>query len=113
MACFSGVTLQRHEISPPAAFLGVGAMPFVGQKPVQRNEEKCSKLSFFRRDSRKRVSCEQSAKESLSQIFCIVRRVTSTADVGIEWIPISLAKSCQCVPASRRFAVSGSQDDTP
>src|ERR1051326_8984256 len=95
------------------ALLRIGAMPFVGEKALQRDQQKRAKSAFIRRNSRQRFAFEQTSEESLSQVFRIVRGVALAADVSIERIPVCLAKRGKRITSARRFAAARVENDAP
>ena len=87
---------QLRSIAP--SLLGLGAVPFIGQEMVHRGEQKRPEFSPLRISNLKRLLFQKSRKERLRQILSVDGRVATATHIGIERIPIGLAKLRQRVP---------------
>ena len=92
VARLGGVELQGHEPGGPAALLGVGSIPLVGEKIPEGGEQKGAKPAALAVGAGQPVPLQQTGEEFLGEILGIRRVVTAPANIGIKWIPIGGAK---------------------
>src|SRR5207237_5868440 len=80
---------------PSTALLPHVAMPFIGEKPLHRDEEEGAKPPLLRQHDPKPVLGKQSREKFLRQILRIMWRTSRPAHVSVERIPVSATKRLQ------------------
>ena len=84
--------IKKDHLATAAALLRVGTCCFVGQKILQRAEEKSAELSALRIGLRQCMFLLQMEAERLDQIFRVLFSVTAPPSVCVKRIPICLEK---------------------
>src|ERR1019366_3245230 len=96
-----------------AAFLAIGAIPFVGEEAFQGDEQECAELAFVAADAFQIIFFEQAGKESLREIFGILARMALPSDIRIKRIPVGAAQFFQGNIRLLRIAASGGKHGRP
>jgi len=89
------VCIETDYFFAAASLLRQGAVPLIGQKMLQRREEKGTEPPFLRIGLPDDLLVEDESEERLRQILRIFGRVALTPHVGVERIPIRAAKLLQ------------------
>src|SRR5262249_32418662 len=82
------VRFARREVegqsSPPSAALpGLLAVPFVGQKVLERRQQKCAKATAARRGGGQRVLLQQTGEKCLRQVLRLLDVSRSPPRIGV------------------------------
>ena len=80
-------------------FRRVIPIPVVGEKVLQRSQQKGTEPAILGSDGSQSVLLNQTGKEILRQIFSLVWTAPLSSDESIERIPIGLAKRSQLILA--------------
>ena len=86
---------------------------FIGQKVFECGEQKRPELPFLAVDVGERLVEQQPGEELLSQILGCMRRMSTPPDVGIEGIPVPLAKLSKSQVGRRRTGTRRRQHHRP
>jgi hypothetical protein len=96
-----------------AAFLALGLVPFVGEEMFQRRQQERAELPAFGAESFEIILLQEFLEESLHQILRVLFRLVLPSDIGVERIPVSLAKLAQRAVGLRRRLAPRGKDDRP
>jgi hypothetical protein len=84
-----------------------GAIALVGQKVLERREEKRPELALLAIGLREELLRQEVGEERLGQVLGVVRVVPTAAKIGIERIPVRAAKFGKRIGGRRRGASLG------
>jgi len=110
---FGGVQIEGERQAPPAALLGAGAIPLVGQEVLHTGQEKPAKPPSFTLDLVQSVFLQKPDEEGLRQVLSLIRVVPLPADKGIKAVPVGAAQRLQGPPGFSRRVPAGRQHNTP
>ena len=96
-----------------AAFLGLRAVPFVGEEVLQRGEEEGAELAALGGEAFEVVLLQKAGEERLHEILRVLLRLPLPAHEGVERIPIRLAQLGQRPFGVRRRFAPGRQHHGP
>jgi len=96
-----------------AAFLRVGAVPFIRQEPLERNEQKGAETSALLLHRTEKIFFEQPREERLRQVLGVLPRAAAAPDVGVEREPIRPAEFFERGRGLRGLRVAGREHERP
>ena len=84
--------IEGNDGLAAAAFLGVGARPFVSEEVFHDSEKPGTKAALSGISSVEKAPCEELSKEFLGEFFGCIGIITAAADVSVKRIPIGAAE---------------------
>ena len=96
-----------------AAFLRVGAVPFIHQESLERNEQKGAETSALLLYRTEKFFFEQPREERLRQVLGVLLRAAAAPDEGVEGEPICPTEFFERDGGLRRLRVAGREHERP
>jgi hypothetical protein len=98
---------------PPATFLRAISVFFVGHKELQGSQQKGAEPAFFRVSAIETSSFQHAHEEFLREILRLVGRISATAQIGIQGIPVVFAQRNQGGPGFLPMGIAGGDHEGP
>src|SRR5215471_12960666 len=112
VALFSGREFNGHN-RPATTFVRALAILFVGDKELQRSQQKRPEPALFRVSAIEISPFQHPDEEVLREILRLIRRVTAPAQIGIQGIPVVLTQSNQSGPSFLPMWIAGGDHESP
>lgn len=74
-----------------AAFLRLGARPFIDQKELESSQKKRPEPTAFFGNAGKNVPLQQPIEKLLGRVLCFMLAKAAAPDIRVEGIPVTLA----------------------
>ena len=96
-----------------AALLGAPLIPFIGEKPLQRGQQKRAETAPVAIGVFHPAAFQEAQKEGLGKILGVMSGIPASADIGVKRIPVVLAKPGERIAGPGGVGMRGRQNHRP